>query len=416
MLLKELTNEQFNNFTEEFKDKSIYQTVEYAFVMNKQNFDSLFLGMFDSNNTIVAATLLLIEKRFGFKYAYAPRGFLIDYNNKEYLNEFTKLIKKYLGKQDIIAVKITPMIYKEKRNNENIVTVTNENFEETLKFLKSKKYYHLGFNNSFEALKPRFEAIIPLNKNYIEIFNKLPKTLKTKIRSAAKSGIVIHKGNKDNLGYLYLQTKKKYPRDLEYFNDCYDFFNKNKKAEFYYAKIDTSIFLNKARYEYQKCLEQNNKINEELLENKQSNVKFIQKKMEYDKLLNEVKNDLITATALNRQFPNGIVIASVIIIKHANTATLLIDGYDTNYKKFNGKHLLIWKLIQTFASEGITEFNLGGINNPNDMNEKYKGLTEFKLSFGAESVEYIGDLELITNTPLYFMYRNSAPIRKILKK
>ena len=406
MHIRELSNEEFNLFIEKFNDKSIYQTPEYAFAMNKQNFDSFLLGMADEDNNIVAASLILVEKTYNFKYAYAPRGFLIDYNNLNLLKTFTFLIKKYLGKLDIIAIKINPIIYKDINSKQS--------FDEILKRFRRLDYYHLGFNNSFEALKPRFEAIIDLNKNTNDLFNELPKSLKTKIRSSENNGIIIHKGNKSNLNYLYLQTKRKYPRDLGYFEDIYDFFNKKKSAEFYYAKIDTAKYLNKVRQEYQECLNLNDKINNELLNIK--NDKIITKKMNIDKNLNDLKNELIYATKLNQNFKDGIVIASVLIVKHGNIATLLIDGYDTNYKKFNGKHLLIWKLIEKFSKEGIKYFNLGGINNPNNPQDRYKGLTDFKLSFNARVIEYIGDLELITNKPLYFIYRNSSPIRKILKK
>ena len=412
MHIKELTNEEFNTFSSVFKDKSIYQTCEYAFIMNKQKFDSIILGLVDSSS-IIAASVILIEKKYGFKYAYAPRGFLIDYNNFEILKTFTSLIKKYLSKLDIIAIKINPIIYKEITYKNNVV-YKNDSFDEILRNLKKLEYYHLGFNNSFEALKPRFEAIIDLDKNVTELFNELPKSLKTKIRGAERNGIIIHKGNLSNLNYLYLQTKNKYPRDLAYFEDCYKFFNRNKKGEFYYARMDTSIYLNAVRKEYQDELERNTKINDELFSKKNS--KIIEKKMELDKSLENMKNELIEATKLNQQFPDGIIMASVLVVKNGDVAQLLIDGYDPKYKKFNGKHLLIWKLIENFSKQGITKFNLAGINNPNNPISKYKGLTDFKLGFGAKSVEYIGDLELITNKPLYFVYRNSAPIRKILKK
>lgn len=412
MYIKELTNEEFNNFTSQFKDKSIYQTSEYAFIMNKQNFDSVFVGLID-NEKIIAASLILIEKRYGFKYAYTPRGFLIDYNDIELLKTFTSLIKKYLSKLDVIAIKISPIIYKEIIYKDKTV-YKNKNFEEILKNLKKLGFYHLGFNNSFEALKPRFEAIIDLKEKFTDTFNKLPKSLKTKIRSAEKNGIIIHKGNLDNLNYLYLQTKNKYPRDLSYFEDCYEFFNRHKSAEFYYAKMDTSIYLNTVRKEYEQELELNTKVNDELFSKKKG--KILEKKMELDKRLNDIKNELIEATNLNRQFPDGIIMASVLIVKNDDVAQMLIDGYDPKYKKFNGKHLLLWKLIETFSKQGIAKFNLGGINNPNDPISKYKGLTDFKLNFNADVYEYMGDLELITNKPLYFMYRNSAPIRKILKK
>lgn len=413
MKLRELTNEEFDNFTINYFQKSIYQTNEYAFVMNEQQFDSVFIGM-EENNEIIAASLILIEQTNGFKYAYAPRGFLLDYSNSDLLKTFTKEIKKYLNRLQVIAIKINPLIIKEKRDNENNVIAINNSFTDIMNCLKKNGYYHLGFNNSFEALKPRFEAIIPLDKEANRLFNDLPKSLKTNIRSAERNGIVIHKGNKSNLNYLYEQTKKKYPRDLKYFEDAYNFFNNNKKAEFYYAKLNTKIFLDRSRLDYQNVFDEYTRINDTLL--KTNNGKLIQKKMESDKLVNTAKNDLIMATKLNQEYPDGIVLASIIIIKHANTATLLIDGYDPKFKKFNGKHLLIWKLIELFSKEGIKEFNLGGINNPDNPIEKFKGLTDFKLSFNAESIEYIGDFELVTNKVLYMLYRDSSPIRKMFKK
>ena len=98
MYIKELTNAEFNLFTDNFQYFSIYQTSEYGFIMNTQNYTSMFLGLID-NNKILAASLILIEKDGMFKYAYAPKGFLIDYSNNELVAEFTKLIQSYLGKK-----------------------------------------------------------------------------------------------------------------------------------------------------------------------------------------------------------------------------------------------------------------------------------------------------------------------------
>ena len=98
MYIKELTNEEFRNFSSKYNQKSIYQTVEYAHVMNKQKFDSMYVGLIDDNH-IVAASLLLIEKIRRFKYAYAPKGFLIDYLDHNLVSTFTIELKKFLGKK-----------------------------------------------------------------------------------------------------------------------------------------------------------------------------------------------------------------------------------------------------------------------------------------------------------------------------
>ena len=61
MYIKELTNAEFNLFTDSFPYFSIYQTSEYGFIMNTQKYTATFLGLIDDFNKIVAATLILID-------------------------------------------------------------------------------------------------------------------------------------------------------------------------------------------------------------------------------------------------------------------------------------------------------------------------------------------------------------------
>ena len=56
------------------------------------------------------------------------------------------------------------------------------------------------------------------------------------------------------------------------------------------------------------------------------------------------------------------------------------------------------------------------MTNPILEDNKFKGLNDFKTGFDAKSVEYIGDLELVTNSALYFMYKNTFKVKNILKK
>ena len=116
MYIKELTNEEFNDFTSNFPYKTFYQTPEYAFVMNQEKSDAFFIGLID-DNYVLAASLVVVEKRNGFKYAYTPRGFLINFNDYNLVEQFTKLLKEYLGKKGIVAFRINPMIVRNIYNN-----------------------------------------------------------------------------------------------------------------------------------------------------------------------------------------------------------------------------------------------------------------------------------------------------------
>ena len=216
MHIKLLTNAEFLQFTKVFKPSSIYQTPYYAFTMNEENYTSMFVGLMDGN-ILKAASLILVYKVNGFKYALAPRGFLIDYNDENLVTTFTKLIKKYLGKRDIVAIKINPMIIKKVYNSKGYVITDNQLYETTFNRLKKLGYFHLGYNNYFEALKPRFEAYINLDMNYIKLFGNIDKSCRNKIRKAVRDGIKVYHGDINDLKYLYEQTQTTYPRGLQYF-------------------------------------------------------------------------------------------------------------------------------------------------------------------------------------------------------
>ena len=53
MKMKQLTPTEFENFTNSFNVHSLYQTVEYANVIARQGFGTLFVGMVDNDKVIM---------------------------------------------------------------------------------------------------------------------------------------------------------------------------------------------------------------------------------------------------------------------------------------------------------------------------------------------------------------------------
>ena len=400
MNIRELSQYEFKEFTQVYSISSIYQTVEYANSINKE--DIIYLGMFDSKK-IYAATMLYIEKNGIFKYAYAPRGFLIDYNNSKLVDEFTTLIKNYLKKKKIVSITLNPMIIKKVYDYTIDGGVNNSNFENIFKQLKNLGYKHKGFNDRFESLFPRFEGYIDINLKPNVIFDRFYKNLKTKLRSADLAGIRIHKGTVDDLDKLYEMSKYKYNKDINFFKDI--IYNFKDNAEIYYAQMDTSTYLRYIQLKYQKVVTECTKYNEIVFRNagKGNNNKAINNKIKAEQALNIVKEDLVSATALLQNYPSGLLLASCLIIKSQKEIVLFMDGYNTEYKKFNGKHLLLWKIIENYANKSFDRFNIGGMVNYNIKDGKYKGLNDFKASFGSKQIEYIGDLELICDSPSYYL-------------
>ena len=415
MEFRELTNQEFINFITNCPLKSIYQTPEYGFIMHNQNFESILLGLIN-DNIVKAATLILIRKEEGFKYAYAPRGFILNYEDFDILKEFSSKIKDYLGKKGIMGIKINPLIIKAIYDFDNQIVTKNPKYDLMFQTLRHNGYYHLGYNNFFEALKPRFEAIIDLNKPINDLFKNIKKEYRTKIRSAIRNGIKVYKGDFNQLNYLYQFTKDNYFRDLNYFKDCYGFFSKRNMIELYYTKIDTKNYLEIIQKKLNYYEQQSNYLNNSIINNKnKNNKKLINKKISTDKYLNQYKNELIKATNLLRKYPDGVVTSCLLLIKQENEISILIDGYDKNFKKFNSKHLLIWQIIDIYKKQGFSKFNLGGMSNMTIDDKKYTGLDEFKMGFGAKMYEYAGDFELVTHKRNYNLYRNYVPLKNLIK-
>ena len=180
MQIREINKDELNSYLKNI-DHSLYQTSEYAKTMEKQLFSIKLLGL-EENGNIIGSTILLIVKKQGFNYAYAPRGFVIDYNNESLVKTFTLEIKKYCKKNNIVAIKLNPLIIKEINN------VKQENYDKIFNNLKSLGYNHLGYNDFFESFKPRYEAKIEMNNPNI-LFNNIKKEYKTKIRSAIDNGV-----------------------------------------------------------------------------------------------------------------------------------------------------------------------------------------------------------------------------------
>lgn len=99
MKLKTLSEKEFQKFADNNPEITFYQTKSWAHLKKKNGWIAHYLGLEDKNNLVAASlilakTLPIIKK----KMFYAPRGFLIDYKDKEILKEFTNHLKNYAKK------------------------------------------------------------------------------------------------------------------------------------------------------------------------------------------------------------------------------------------------------------------------------------------------------------------------------
>ena len=89
---------RFDSFAMNHPNYNFYQSSNYGRFMTKHGYNAYYLGLVDDMGNIKAATLMIVknEKNNKRKMGYAPRGFLIDWNNDALVSEFTNAIKDYI--------------------------------------------------------------------------------------------------------------------------------------------------------------------------------------------------------------------------------------------------------------------------------------------------------------------------------
>ncbi len=396
MQIKEINEIEFDNFASSHVLKNYYQTSYYGNLMKKFGYTPIYIGVFDNDSIVGAALILSKYIAINIKYGYSPRGFLIDYQNTYYLEEFTKLVKKYFFKKGFAFIKINPEITLAEVISETNSKNINNNSVKIINELERLNYKKLKNNIYFESLLPKYNPIINLKRFDI---NNLNKNIKQKIHNKDKKGISLIKGDEYNLNEFYEFVKNKKDNSIEYYKNYYKIFNEAKMADLWLLQIDYHEYLKLTQEEYTNLLEKNERINKEFIENTK-NKQLLRAKMESDRKLTSLNQEI---TDINTYIQNGVnkqIIASALTIKFKNRVNIVISGFDKNIK-LNPNHILYIKLIEHYKNENYSYLDLNGITGDFTPSNPYRGLNEFKLNFNPNIYEYIGEFDLIINQTLY---------------
>lgn len=409
-MICELTAQEFDKFAINHVIASYYQSSNYANLMSKFGYEIKYIGYKNKHGELQAATLLLIKKiAHLFKYAYAPKGFLVDYKNEKLLSDFTKNIIKYASSQKFVFIKINPEIpiyrynldYKKRK-------LSNYNLIEKLENLG---YLHLRNNIYFESMQPRFNAILDLNKYATKNFSK---TNRNKIQNASRKGLEIEvlksESNIKDL-YKFIEHKKK-RRDLSYYKNYFSLFNKDDYADIFLVKINYNKYLENSKNILEKEEETNQKLTERLFKN--NNVVNIKRKMDSDRKLQSYKNDVINATYNINRDPNR-YIAGAFCIRYLNRVHIVISGYNEIYGSLNPNYFLHNEIFKYYKNN-FDYIDLNGITGDFSDNNPYKGLNKFKLGFNPYIYEFIGEFDLVINKRIYELLISTNLLQKEFKK
>ena len=398
-----LDENKFDEFAYNHPNKNFYQTSSYGKMMSKQGHNSYYLGLVDDFNNVKAATLLIVKNETSDKrkMGYAPRGFLIDWNDTELVQEFTESLKSFLLKRNFTYVKVDPLIIYKEYNVD--LEVINEHSSFVSK-LQNLGYVHLGYNDGQETNNLRWNSIVKLSRNSNELYSSLSIDGRRKIVEANYNGNRVYKGNKNDFNMLF-QMKTSKSITLDYLLDYYQFFSNN--IEVYFTKFEPVYFVNKSKSLYEKEEIKNQELNNMLQTGGSNNVDaIINQKLESDKLLNRYKADMQNAIASFQKYPSGIITSGIVVMKYDKTITVISSAVSDLVNDNISSYLLKWQLIQKYANEGYEIFDFNGMVKDYKKSSKYIENVELSNTI----VEYVGEFDLVINKKSYYTGSKLNPI------
>ena len=408
MKFQEITEKEYRDFWEEHPLKTFLSAPEISKLREKSNWTTYYVGV-KEDKKVVAATMLLSHKRHFGKYEfYSPRGYLLDFKNKELLDFFTNELKKYIKDKKGYVLRIDPyVIYKERDIDGNIVEngIDNSDVVNNLESLGFKKVK----NENMEQVGWMFSLNLD-GKTEDQILKEMKPNTRNTIRKAEKFGITVNEISYDELDRfqnIMVETGERKGfgvRKLSYFQEMYKLFHDKNEVKYFITELDLNAYIKRLEEEKHEKEDKLNslsdaKYNDGQKKNLTNEIASIDKRIiDSNKIKEESGKDVITLSG------------SMFMLIKPEVIYLSSGNYE-EYMKFNSQYLIQWELIKYGIENGFKKHNFYGI--PANINEHPKdyGIYEFKRGFNGVVEELIGEFAL----PITWHYNLFELIHKIKK-
>jgi len=424
MKLRQLTEKEFKKFADKHPQISFHQTKEWGKLKEENGWKMHLLGLED-NNKIVAGCLLLSKmtpiKRNMF---YSPRGFLIDYNDYNLLEIFTKEVKKYVKKEKGIFIKIDPYISYQERDINGDIVKNGFNNKKAYHNLVKLGYKHFGFNLMQDTLQPRWLFITKTKDTTVEeVMKGMDAKTRQILRKNERDLIRCREINEDELPLFkdimqHTGDRREFiDRPLKYYQDMYNHLGKSGILKILVAELHTKELINQLEQDIDKNIkEKQDKIKQHDLHPEKMNEKKYQAKLkELDNEVNRLEKKLIKIKDLNNKHGDIIPLGGILFLIYENEVLSLVGGSYQEFMEFQSAYTVHFEGMKYAIENNFDRYNFYGITGDfNEANPLF-GLYSFKRDFGGEVVELIGEFDLVVDKPMYLVYKLAYTVYRLLK-
>lgn len=415
--LKTITPEINDEFVCSHKKEHFMQLSLWGEVKSKGEWKHELLGLYKENDLVGSVMLLHRKIPFigGYLY-YAPRGFVVDYDDFSLVKAFTDEIYKYLKSKNAVYLLIDPDYYYRVRDKYENEVKPADDFVDKMRALGFK---HRGFTKGFDGSQPRCTFRLDLNDDLNKIFDNFDRFAKKAIKQS-----------EDNCMEVYPSTdfetfeeimKETAIRDgfienrLDYYKLVYETLHPHGLCELLMSKyspkkhldsLENLISSAEADIEAAK-----KRIEEKNTSKAQTALKqAVEKKERLLKLRSEAEENL-------KLYPDGIVLSTGININSKNRGWTVFGGSRDILRSLNANYAITYAAIKRFHDAGMEFMDFfGTIPDPDEKSPLF-GIHRFKSKFSGNYIEFPGEFHLVFKGVRYFIWIKLYPAAfKLLKK
>ena len=394
MEFTEITEKEYTKFWEKHPLKTFLSAPEISKLREKNGWITYFVGV-KENKKVIAATMLFAHKRHFNSYEfYSPRGYLLDFNNEELVDFFTKNLKEFISDHKGYIFRVDPyLIYKERDLDGNIVEggVDNSKVVDHLQKLGFKKVP----TKNLEQVSWMFSLGLE-GKTEEQILKEMKPNTRNLIRKAEKFGITVNEINYDELDRFQsimeeTGARKGFSvRKLSYFQEMYKLFHDKNEVKYFITELNLKEYVKRLKSEIKEKEEKINnlsdaKYNDGAKKNLTNEIDSLKKRIaDSEDIIKEQGKDIITLSG------------SMFMLIQPEVIYLSSGNYE-EFMKFNSQYLIQWELIKYGIENGFKKHNFYGIPENINTHPKDYGIYEFKRGFNGYVEELIGEWELPIN-------------------
>lgn len=399
--------ETLNKYVVSSKKPHYLQTGAWGEVNEVRNITPNYLLVKDGDE-IIGSALLLQKKVLHYSTYYCPRGFITDFENKDYVKKMIEVLTKYVKDNNGLYLKIDPDIIIRKHNPDASVKEEFNDKLELLEYIKTLGGKHRGFTKKFkDSSIPRYTFRVNVAQdNLLESFHPTTRKL---LRRNNPYNIKVFIGDNNNLDDFYsimkdtASRKHIYLEDKSFFETFYNVLHKWNMADLYVAKVD----VNELKLKYMQMIEE---VEKELksLEGSNKKGKIVDLNNQLVKYNKEIKD-------INKINKDELILSSIITTKFGDKVWT-IHGANANEIPFvNANYEIYWQIIKDARDQGYNWVDFYGTEGDIDKDSDAYGIYNFKVRFGGDFDEFIGEFDFITKPFAYKIIMFALKIRRRLK-